>query len=96
MGLSTLDKIGAQAERRGIEKRPLGKTGLEVTILGLGCVAIGYGPHTTAEGAKIVEACIDAGINYIDCASSYGNTPHPFIPSPNLGEETELRGLLYL
>ncbi len=56
-----------------IEKRPLGNTGLEVTILGLGCVAIGYGPHSVQEGATIVEACIDAGINYIDCASSYGN-----------------------
>ncbi|HWP82942.1 MAG TPA: aldo/keto reductase [Bacteroidota bacterium] len=56
-----------------LPKRPLGSTGLEVTLLGLGCVAIGYGPHSVAEGARIVEACIDAGINYIDCASSYGN-----------------------
>jgi len=60
-------------ESRSLPKRPLGKTGLDVTILGLGCVAIGYGPHSISEGAEIVEACIDAGINYIDCASSYGN-----------------------
>ncbi|MEX2115824.1 MAG: aldo/keto reductase, partial [Bacteroidota bacterium] len=53
--------------------RPLGSTGLEVTILGLGCVAIGYGHHSVSEGAEIVHACIDQGINYIDCASSYGN-----------------------
>ncbi|MBI3006080.1 MAG: aldo/keto reductase [Ignavibacteriales bacterium] len=56
-----------------IPQRPLGKTGLRVSILGLGCVDIGHGPHSVSEGAKIVEACIDAGINYIDCASSYGN-----------------------
>jgi hypothetical protein len=56
-----------------LPKRPLGSTGLNVTILGLGCVAIGYGPHSVVEGARIVEACIDAGINYIDCASSYGD-----------------------
>ncbi len=54
-------------------RRPLGKTGLNVSLLGLGCVAIGYGRHTVAEGAHIVEACLDGGINYIDCASSYGN-----------------------
>lgn len=60
-------------DRRAIPKRLLGKTGLEVTILGLGCVAIGYGQHTIEEGAEIVEACIDGGINYIDCASTYGD-----------------------
>ena len=73
IGLSTLRSFSISRDTKGIEKRHLGKTGLETTILGLGCVAIGYGPHTVREGAKIVEACIDAGINYIDCASSYGN-----------------------
>jgi len=53
--------------------RPLGTTGLDVTILGLGCATLGYGGHTIAEGARIVEACIDGGITYIDCASSYRN-----------------------
>lgn len=72
LGLSSLHVL-AEGQPRGIPKRPLGKTGLEVTILGLGCVAIGFGPHSIEEGARIVEACIDSGINYIDCASSYGN-----------------------
>lgn len=56
-----------------LPRRPLGTTGLDVTIIGLGCVAIGYGAHTVSEGAEIVNACVDMGINYIDCASSYGN-----------------------
>lgn len=56
-----------------LERRALGTTGLEVSLLGLGCVAIGYGSHSIEEGAEIVHACIDAGINYIDCASTYGN-----------------------
>lgn len=73
LGLSAFHTLTTASQSKGIEKRPLGKTGLEATILGLGCVAIGYGPHSIKEGAKIVEACIDAGINYIDCASSYGN-----------------------
>ncbi len=72
LGLSALQTLAAKPPQ-GIPQRMLGKTGLEVTILGLGCVAIGYGPHSVAKGAKIVEACIDAGITYIDCASSYGN-----------------------
>jgi aryl-alcohol dehydrogenase-like predicted oxidoreductase len=72
LGLSSLSAL-SEGQTRGIPKRPLGKTGLEVTILGLGCVAIGYGPHSIKEGARLVEACVDAGINYIDCASSYGN-----------------------
>lgn len=53
--------------------RPLGSTGLQVSILGLGCATLGYGPYSVGQGACIVEACIDAGINYIDCASSYGD-----------------------
>ena len=44
-----------------------------MTILGLGCATLGYGPLSVEEGAQIVEACIDGGINYVDCASSYGN-----------------------
>lgn len=56
-----------------LERRPLGQTGLQVTVLGLGCATIGYGGHSMAEGAKIVETCIDRGINYIDCASTYGD-----------------------
>jgi len=66
-------RVVGKGDQRIIEKRRLGKTGLEVTILGLGCAPIGYGSHSVAEGARIVEACIDAGINYIDCASTYGD-----------------------
>ena len=75
-GMVTLPRAAATLAEVGqntILRRPLGQTGLNVTILGLGCVDIGHGPHSVVEGAKIVEACIDSGINYIDCASSYGN-----------------------
>lgn len=73
IGLAALEQFSFAQGRKGIEKRALGKTGLQVTILGLGTVGIGHGRLSIAEGAKIVEACIEGGINYIDCASNYGN-----------------------
>lgn len=61
------------AEEHVIPRRPLGSTGLNPPILGLGCATIGFGGHSIKEGAAVVEACLDAGISYIDCASSYGD-----------------------
>ncbi|HRR26807.1 MAG TPA: aldo/keto reductase [Acidobacteriota bacterium] len=55
-----------------IPKRPLGKTGEQVTIYGLG------GLFTTArhdrheEAVKIVHRALDLGINYVDTAPHYG------------------------
>ncbi len=72
-GLSYFSHPSFSQVKPGMEKRPLGQTGLNVTILGLGCATIGHGGHSIAEGAKIVEASIDEGINYIDCASTYGD-----------------------
>jgi aryl-alcohol dehydrogenase-like predicted oxidoreductase len=57
----------------GIQRRPLGSTGLKVSILGLGCATIGQRRWSQREGARVVSACVDAGINYVDCASTYGD-----------------------
>lgn len=54
-------------------RRPLGKTGLDTSILGLGCATIGFGGHSLKEGAAVVEACLDEGVTYIDCAGSYAD-----------------------
>ena len=56
-----------------LEKRKLGKTGLNITILGLGCAQIGS-IRSFKQAVKIVETAIDLGINYIDTASTYGNS----------------------
>lgn len=71
ISLSTLN--GQAQDQKVLPHRTLGSTGLDVSILGLGCATLGYGPLTVDEGAAVVEACIDGGITYIDCASSYGN-----------------------
>ena len=57
-----------------MQYRPLGKTGLNVSIMSQGGAAIGqqYGPVSAAEVADCVHAAIDAGVNLIDTAAYYG------------------------
>ncbi len=73
LAASVLGTSRLYPDEEAIPRRPLGATGLNPTILGLGCATIGFGGHSMKEGAAVVEACIDAGITYIDCASSYGD-----------------------
>ena len=61
-----------------MEKRTLGKTELEVTVLGHGAMEI-RGPRiwsgrpvTDAEAERILNAVLDAGINFIDTSYDYG------------------------
>jgi L-galactose dehydrogenase len=57
-----------------MEYRPLGKTGLNVSVLGQGGAAFGqqFGPVSAAEAADCVHAAIDAGVNLVDTAAYYG------------------------
>ena len=61
-----------------LPKRQLGHTGLEVTTLGFGAlelrgVVAGIGrPLEPSESELILNAVLDAGINYIDVAVDYG------------------------
>jgi L-galactose dehydrogenase len=57
-----------------MELRPLGKTGLNVSILGQGGAAFGqqFGPVSAAEAADTIHAAIDAGVNLVDTAAYYG------------------------
>ncbi len=50
--------------------RLLGRTGVRVSSLCLGTLNFG-GPTPDGEAARIVDACLDAGINFIDTADSY-------------------------
>ena len=57
-----------------MEMRPLGKTGMEVSVLGYGAAPLGgiFGEYDEAEGIATVHAVLDSGINYIDVAPYYG------------------------
>jgi D-threo-aldose 1-dehydrogenase len=56
------------------ETRPLGKSGLQVTVLGFGGVPLGnlYRPCSDDEARATVRAVYDAGIRLIDTAPLYG------------------------
>lgn len=60
----------------GLERRKLGRTGLQVTVLGFGAMDLGGPPAANAisedEAAKVLNAVLDAGINFIDTAVCYG------------------------
>ena len=54
----------------------LGRTGLEISALGLGCMGMSenYGPSSDVENVAVLKRALDLGINFLDTADSYG--PH--------------------
>ena len=52
--------------------RPLGDTGLEVSIVGLGCNNFG-GRIDEAASRAVIDAALDAGVTFFDTADVYGN-----------------------
>ena len=57
-----------------MEKRPLGKTGLELSVLSFGASSIGaeFRPVDVGEAVRCVQTALDRGMNYIDTAAYYG------------------------
>jgi uncharacterized protein len=52
--------------------RKLGKTGMNVSAIGLGCVQIAS--STTDYGVQIVQRALELGVNYLDSARGYGDS----------------------
>ena len=57
-----------------MEKRQLGKQGLEVSALGLGCMGMSqfYGPTDDREVLATLERAVELGIDFFDTADVYG------------------------
>jgi aryl-alcohol dehydrogenase-like predicted oxidoreductase len=55
-------------------KRKLGRSGLEVSALGLGCMGMSqfYGAPDDAESIATIERALDLGVTFLDTAESYG------------------------
>ncbi|HVS39137.1 MAG TPA: aldo/keto reductase [Gemmataceae bacterium] len=57
-----------------MEKRPLGKTDMQVSVLGFGGAEIGFEGVPANEVAQLLGAALDAGLNVIDTAECYVNS----------------------
>jgi aryl-alcohol dehydrogenase-like predicted oxidoreductase len=68
-----------------MQKRKLGKSNLEVSAMGLGCMGMsfGYGPAMdTKEGIALIRAAVERGVTFFDTAEVYG----PFTNEELVGE----------
>jgi len=68
-----------------MQKRTLGKSGLEVSALGFGCMGIsfGYGRVSSHEdGLAVIRAAFEGGVTFFDTAEAYG----PFMNEELVGE----------
>src|SRR4051795_11504990 len=68
-----------------MNKRKLGKSGLEVSAIGLGCMGLsfGYGPATEKQEAiSLIRAAVERGVTFFDTAEVYG----PFTNEELVGE----------
>jgi aryl-alcohol dehydrogenase-like predicted oxidoreductase len=72
-------------KERLVQKRTLGKSGLEVSALGLGCMGLshGYGPSADRrEAIALIRAAAERGVTFFDTAEMYG----PFTNEELVGE----------
>src|SRR5262245_44304579 len=68
-----------------MQRRKLGKSGLEVSAIGLGCMGMsfGYGPaKDKQEMTSVIRAAVERGVTFFDTAEVYG----PFTNENLVGE----------
>jgi aryl-alcohol dehydrogenase-like predicted oxidoreductase len=68
-----------------MQKRLLGKSGLEVSAIGLGCMGMsyGYGPASDKkEMISLIHAAVERGVTFFDTAEVYG----PYVNEELVGE----------
>src|SRR5215475_8483578 len=68
-----------------VQQRKLGKSNLEVSAIGLGCMGLssGYGPAVDKrQGISLIRAAVERGVTFLDTAEMYG----PFTNEELVGE----------
>src|ERR1700722_18461135 len=68
-----------------METRKLGKSGLEVSALGLGCMGLSFGLGPAVDkkdGIALIRAAVERGVTFFDTAEVYG----PFTNEELVGE----------
>jgi aryl-alcohol dehydrogenase-like predicted oxidoreductase len=65
---------GGSFKMGDMETRSLGRQGLEVSALGLGCMGMSefYGPSDEDEAATVIRRTLDLGVTFLDTADMYG------------------------
>src|SRR4030081_913919 len=74
-----------EGEGETMQKRKLGKSNLEVSALGLGCMGLshGYGPAADKQEAiSLIRSAVERGVTFFDTAEAYG----PFTNEELVGE----------
>ncbi len=60
-----------------MEKRTCGKSGIEISVMGIGCWSYGggdyWGQQAQSDVTEVVNAALDAGINFFDTAEGYNS-----------------------
>ncbi|MED1438595.1 aldo/keto reductase [Aeribacillus composti] len=68
-----------------MQKRQLGKSGLEVSAIGLGCMGMSYGYGPAADKKEmiaLIHAAVERGVTFFDTAEVYG----PYVNEELVGE----------
>src|SRR6516162_651656 len=77
--------IGSDWKEKQMQKRKLGKSNLEVSAIGLGCMGMSFSygpPKDTNEMTFLLHAAVDRGITFFDTAEVYG----PYLNEELLGD----------
>ncbi len=72
---------GRTARAEQVGKRPLGRTGLDVGVLGIGTSPLGRAGVSQSEVNNVIAAAADYGVNYLDTAPIYAQSERRLGPA---------------
>lgn len=76
-----------------MQSRALGRTGRQVSVVGLGCWQLGadWGDVGEADAMKVLHAAVDAGVTFLDTADVYGDGRSETLVGRLLAERPDAR-----
>src|SRR5919206_4211521 len=74
-----------------MQTRTLGRTGREVSVVGLGCWQLGadWGSVSEADALAVLHAAVDSGVTFLDTADVYGDGRSEQLIGRFLAERTQ-------